>query len=175
MIEKILDQKHYQSVGGRRNLNELESYTDIVYGTVVFNITGLPRSRCESFRSIAKVNDGEILQSKLEKLAILRYKKKDEEVAVTLNKHTQICGRKMFETGIKNVFVVLISEEEEFLDNKKLQVSEYTTDVIYEAELKGALNSLELSTDSFYKDFNFRICNLQRQQILMSQALLSSK
>ena len=50
MIEKILDQKHYQSVGGRRNLNELESYTDIVYGTVVFNITGLPRSHCESFR-----------------------------------------------------------------------------------------------------------------------------
>ena len=78
----------------------------------------------------------------------------------------------MFETGIKNVFVVLISEEEEFLDNKKIQASEYTTDDIYEAELKGALNSLELSTDSLYKDFNFRICNLQRQQILMSQALL---
>ena len=78
MIEKIIDQKHYQNVGGRRNLNELESYSDIVYGTVVFNITGLPRSRCESFRSIAKIEDGEILQSKLEKLAILRYKKKDE-------------------------------------------------------------------------------------------------
>ena len=25
MIERILDQKHYKSVGGRRNLNELES------------------------------------------------------------------------------------------------------------------------------------------------------
>ena len=61
MIERILDQKHYKSVGGRRNLNELESYTDIVYGTVVFNITGIPRSRCESFRSIAKVTDGELL------------------------------------------------------------------------------------------------------------------
>ena len=71
----------------------------------------------------------------------------------------------MFETGIENVFVVLISEEEEFLNNKKLEVSEYTTDVIYEAELRGALNSLELSTDSLYKDFNFRICNLRRQQI----------
>ena len=71
--------------------------------------------------------------------------------------------------------MVLISEEEEFLNNKKLEVSEYTTDVIYEAELKGALNSLELSTDSVYKDLNFRICNLQRQQILMSQALLQQQ
>ena len=122
---------------------ELESYTNIVYGTVVFNIAGIPRSRCESFRSIAKVTDGELLQSKLEKLAILKYKKEDEEVAVTLNKNTQICGRKMFETGIKDVFVVLISEDEEFLNNKKLEISEYQTDVIYEAELKGALNSLE--------------------------------
>ena len=103
MIERILDQKHYKSVGGRKNLNELESYTDIVYGTVVFNITGIPRSRCESFRSIAKVTYGELLQSKLEKLAILKYRKEDEEVAVTLNKHTQICGRKMFEKGIKDV------------------------------------------------------------------------
>ena len=76
MIERILDQKHYKSVGGRKNLNELESYTDIVYGTIVFNITGIPRSKCESFRSIAKVTDGEILQSKLEKLAILKYKKR---------------------------------------------------------------------------------------------------
>ena len=47
--------------------------------------------------------------------------------------------------------------------------------MIYEAELKGALNSLELSTDSVYKDLNFRICNLQRQQILMSQALLQQQ
>ena len=94
---------------------------------------------------------------------------------MTLNKHTQICGRKMFETGIKDVFVVLISEDEEFLNNEKLKISEYQTDVIYEAELKGALNSLELSTDAVYKDLNFRICNLQRQQILMSQALLQQQ
>ena len=29
IMEKIIDQKHYQSVGGRRNLNELESYSDM--------------------------------------------------------------------------------------------------------------------------------------------------
>ena len=87
-MEKIIYQKHYQSVGGTSNSNELENYSDIVYGTVVFNITGLPRSRCESFRWIAKIENGEILKSKLEDLVILRYKKKDEEVAVTMNKHT---------------------------------------------------------------------------------------
>ena len=100
VIENIIDQKHYKNVGGRKNVNELESYKDIVYGTIVFNITGLPRDRCESFRSIATIENGEILQSKLKKLAILKYKKRDEEVAVTLNKNIQACGKTMYETGI---------------------------------------------------------------------------
>ena len=172
IIEKIIDQEHYQNVGGRNNVNMLESYRDIVYGTVVFNISGLPRNQCDTFRSISKIKNGEILQSKLEKFAILRYKKGEEEVAVTLNKHTQICGKRMYETGINNIFVVLVSDEEEFLDNKKLKMSEYNTDVIYEAELRGALNSLELSTDNLYRDINYCICLLQRQQILTTQSML---
>ena len=81
----------------------------------------------------------------------------------------------MYETGISNVYVVLIEDGEEFLDNKKLQISEYTTDTIYEAELRGALNSLELSTDALYRDINYRICQLQRQQILTSQAMLQQQ
>ena len=113
----------------------LESYRDLAYGTVVFNISGLPRNKCETFRSISKIDNGEILQSKLEKFAILKYQKGEDEVAVTLNKNTQICGKRMFETKIKNVFVVLVEENEEYLDNKKLAISEYNTDTIYEAEL----------------------------------------
>ena len=54
VIEEVLDKKHYKSVGGRKNVNELESYKDIVVGTITFNITGLPRSRCENFRSIGE-------------------------------------------------------------------------------------------------------------------------
>ena len=114
IIEDIIDQKHYKSVGGRKNVNELESYHDIVFGTIVFNITGLPRSRCENFRSVATIENGELLQSKLEKFAILRYKKKGEEVAVTLNKHIQTCGKIVYETGISNVYMVLIEEGENF-------------------------------------------------------------
>ena len=30
IIENIIDQKHYKNVGGRKNVNELESYKDIV-------------------------------------------------------------------------------------------------------------------------------------------------
>ena len=40
-IEEILDNDHYRSVGGRRNINELESYQDVILGTVVFNRTEL--------------------------------------------------------------------------------------------------------------------------------------
>ena len=139
---------------------------------MVFNISGLPRNQCETFRSISKIDNGEILQSKLQKFAILKYKKGEDEVAVTLNKNTQICGKRMFETRINNVFVVLVEEDEEYLDNKKLAISEYNTDTIYEAELRAALNSLELSTDNLYRDINYRICLLQRQQILTTQSML---
>merc|ERR1711873_369518 len=96
VIEEVLDKKHYKSVGGRKNVNELESYQDIVVGTIVMNITRLPRSRCETFRSIATIENGELLHSKLEKFAILRYKKKDEVVAVTINKNIQTCGKIMY-------------------------------------------------------------------------------
>ena len=150
----------------------LESYQDLAFGTVVFNISGLQRNKCETFRSISKIDDGEILQSKLEKFAILKYQQGNDEVAITLNKNTRICGKTMFETKIKNVFVVLVEENEGYLENQKLAISEYNKDTIYEAELRAALNSLELSTDNLYIDINHRICLLQRQQILITQAML---
>ena len=45
-------------------------------------------------------------------------------------------------------------------------------DVLFEAELRGAMNSLELNTDDLYKDINFRVCELARQNIITSHALL---
>ena len=48
----------------------------------------------------------------------------------------------MYKTGISNVYVVLIEDGEEFLDNKKLQISEYSDDTIYEAENAAACNGV---------------------------------
>ena len=44
------------------------------------------------------------------------------------------------------------------MDNEKLKFTEYEESTIYEAELRGALNSLELSTDQ--KKEQFRIFSL---------------
>ena len=115
------------------------------------------------------------VSSKNLQFTILKYQKGEDEVAITLNKNTRICGKRMFETKIKNVFVVLVEENEEYLDNQKLAISEYNTDTIYEAELRAALNSLELSTDNLYRDINYRICLLQCQQILTTQAMLQNQ
>ena len=41
-----------------------------------------------------------------------------------------------------------------------------------EAEIRGTMNSIELSTDVIYMDINLRVCESQRQQIIHSQALL---
>merc|ERR1711872_611689 len=99
----------------------------------------------------------------------------EESIAVTLNKKVRICGREMFETRIKDIFVVILEDKEEYLENKKLKIEEFNKDVVYSAELRAALNSVELSTDSLYTDINLRICLLQRQQILLMQAMLSNQ
>ena len=56
--------------------------------------------------------------------------KEDEVVAVTLNKNIQTCGEIMYETGISNVYVALIRDDGEFLNNTKLKISEYTSNTI---------------------------------------------
>ena len=117
-IEEILDNVHYKSVGGKRNINELESYEDVNIGRVVFNRTNLPRHKCEEYRSIAKIDNGELLQSKLERFAIYKYVKDEEQVAITLNQNIQTCGKVLYQTGIPDVYVVLIEESEEFLENE---------------------------------------------------------
>ena len=44
--------------------------------------------------------------------------------------------------------------------------------LLLEAEIRGTMNSIELSTDMLYQDINLRICQAQRQQIITSQALM---
>ena len=67
---------------------------------------------------------------------------------------------------------MLLEKNEKFLENEKLKLVELEEGVIFEAELRGAMNSLELMTDGLYKDINFRICELHRQNIITSQAML---
>ena len=69
-IENILDNSHYKSVGGRRNANELESYIDANIGRIIFNRTNIPRDRCQEYRSVTKIEDGELYHSKLDDYAI---------------------------------------------------------------------------------------------------------
>ena len=116
-IEDILDSDHYKNVGGKRNINELESYADANIGTVVFNRTNLPRNRCQEFRSIAKIEDGQLFHSKLDKFAIYRYEREEEQVAITLNQNMKTCRRVLYRTGIPDVYVMLIEENEQFLEN----------------------------------------------------------
>ena len=44
-------------------------------------------------------------------------------------------------------------------------------DIIFEAEIRGAMNSVELSNDEQYMDINFRACELARQNIITAQPL----
>ena len=121
---------------------------------------------------MTKIEDGELFYSKLDDYAIYRYTRDGEQIAVTLSQSTRSCGRILFRTGIPDIFVVLIEDHEHFLENDKLRLMEYNEGLFFEAEIRGTMNSLKLSTDMLYKDINFRICQAQRQQIITSQALL---
>ena len=132
----------------------------------------IPRNRCQEYRSVAKIENGELFHSKIDDYAIYRYTREEEEVAITLSQKTRTCGRVLYRTGISNIHVVLIEDHEQFLENEKLKLMEFDEELIFEVELRGTMNSLELSTDMLYKDINYRICQAKRQQIITSQAML---
>ena len=43
---------------------------------------------------------------------------------------------------------------------------------MFESELRGAMNSIELAVDRMYQDINHRACEMARTDIMISQALL---
>ena len=154
------------------NSNKMESYVDVSLGRIIFNRTNIPRSTCEEFRSVAKIESGGLYASKIDNFAIYTYYRDGERIAVTLSQKTRACGRILFRTGIPNIFVAIIEDHEPFLENKKLLTMETDENMLLEAEIRGTMNSIELSTDVIYQDMNLRVCEAQRQQIITSQALL---
>merc|ERR1711872_700690 len=173
--EKFVDMAAYRNTKIENDESFLETYQDLAYGTITFNISNLPRNECEAIRSVNRVRQGKVMKSKLENLSIIKYNHDGEETAVTLEKKTRICGREMFETRVKNIFVVLLTREEGFLENEKLKINEVNQEIIHAAEIRSALNSVELSQDAIYQDINYRMCILQRQQVLLMQTMLSNQ
>ena len=170
--EEVLENSSYRDMGFNLVKYELEGYRDATVGTVVFDRTVLPQNKCQEFRSVAQIRDGLLYQSKVDNFSIYQYSRDEELVAIILNKSVKSCGRTLYRTGILGVHVMLLEDTESFLNNQKLRLVELEDDVMFEAELRGAMNLLELNTDDLYKDINFRICELQRQNIMTSQALL---
>ena len=78
----------------------------------------------------------------------------------------------MYRTGIQNIQVLLLEEEEEeFLNNERPKLAEMEEEVMYEAELRGAMNSIELAIDRMYQDMNQRAGQIARSDIMTFQAL----
>ena len=41
----------------------------------------------------------------------------------------------MFRTGIPNIYIVLVEDHEDFLENKKLKIMEFNEGLLFEAEI----------------------------------------
>ena len=80
----------------------------------------------------------------------------------------------MYRAGIPNVQVLLLEAEEEFLDNKHLEISDMEEEILFESELRGAMNTIELSIDRLYQNINEKACQMARTDIMISQALLKA-
>ena len=68
----------------------------------------------------------------------------------------------------------MLEAEDDFLDNKHQKVSDMEEEILIESELRGALNTIELSIDNLYQNLNERACQMARTDIMMSQALLKA-
>ena len=80
----------------------------------------------------------------------------------------------MYRTGIPNVQVLLLEKEEDFLNNKQLEISDMEEEILFESDLRGAMNTIELSIDRLYQNINERACQMARTDIMISQALLKA-
>ena len=58
------------------------------------------------------------------------------------------------------------------MGNKHLRMVEMEEETLLELELRGAMNTIELSVYKMYKDINYHACEMARQDIITSQALL---
>ena len=83
-----------------------------------------------------------MFRSKLGDFSIFRYTRENDTVAVTIDQQTKSCGRAMYRTGIPNIQVLLLEEEEEFLNNKHMEMSDMEEEIMFESELRGAMNCL---------------------------------
>ena len=63
---------------------ELESHVDVTMGVFVFNKTSLPENKCEKYRSMADIEDGQLYKAKLGNYSIMKYSRDNETIAVTL-------------------------------------------------------------------------------------------
>ena len=68
-------------------------------------------------------------------------------MVVTIDQKTKSCVRAMYRKGIPNIQVLLLEEKEDFLNNKHLEISDMEEEILFESELRGAMNSIELSID----------------------------
>ena len=77
--ERFVDMAAYKNTKIENDDTFLETYQDLAYGTITFNISNLPRNECEAIRSVSKVRQGKIMKSKLESLSIIKYNHDGEE------------------------------------------------------------------------------------------------
>ena len=113
-----------------------------------------------------------LYRSKLGDFSIFKNTRDNDTVAVTIDQQTRSCNRAMYRTGIQNVQLLLLQEEEEFLNNKHLELADMEEEIMFESELRGAMNSIELAIDRLYQNINERACQKARTDIMISQALL---
>ena len=112
--DSSLGQKAINNMGLERIDEDLEGYRDTALGTIVFNKTMVPKTSCDKFRSVAKITDGSLYRSKLGEFSIYKYIRDEESVAVTLNQQQRSCGRRLYQTGIPNIHILVLEGKEDF-------------------------------------------------------------
>ena len=100
--------------------------------------------------------------------------KDNQSVAVTLNKEKIICNQAMYLTAVPNVVMLLLKEEDNYIEATYMKTEDMLEEVMREADVWAALNTIELSLDKLYKNLNMRMCEMSRTDINITSALLNT-
>ena len=110
----IPDTKHI-AISGIQVPAEKEISQDAILGTIIPNITQVPKDECEHMRNIyigtAKLHSPRDEES-LEIMPIVSFKTNEQSGAMALIQKTTICRRAVFQTTDPNIYVNIIEDKE---------------------------------------------------------------
>ena len=165
----IPDTKHI-AISGIQVPAEKEISQDAILGTIIPNITQVPKDECEHMRNIyigtAKLHSPRDEES-LEIMPIVSFKTNEQSGAMALIQKSTICRRAVFQTTDPNIYVNIIEDKELTISHRilarNISVEEMSMLTILTAKTQENMLNQDVTLDDAFKSVSEYECNITRE------------